>query len=135
MTKLNGKMNILYHVHLYNNALWMQFFMMIIRCPGETGEDFQEEDFQEEVDNEDKVDNEDNEEDEINEYPSDLDNEYPDSDYYDERSDPHWSDDDSDRDLDDDDDFYDEYEENYYEEVQVTKKQNLKQIWKLKLLI
>ncbi len=44
-----------------------------------------------------------NEEDEINEYPSDLDNEYPDSDYYDERSDPHWSDDDSDRDLDDDD--------------------------------
>lgn len=94
--------------------------------PGETGdekylEDFQEEDFQEEVDNED------NEEDEINEYPSDLDNEYPDSDYYDERSDPHWSDDDSDRDLDDDDDFYDEYEENYYEEVQVTKKQNLKQ--------
>ncbi len=52
--------------------------------PGETGEDFQEEDFQEEVDNEDKVDNEDNEEDEINEYPSDLDNEYPDSDYYDE---------------------------------------------------
>ncbi len=53
--------------------------------PGETGEDFQEEDFQEEVDNEDKVDNEDNEEDEINEYPSDLDNEYPDSDYYDEK--------------------------------------------------
>lgn len=111
---------------------------------GETGdekylEDFQEEDFQEEVDNEDEVDNEedfqeedevDNEdkEDEEDEYPSDLDNEYPDSDYYDEdyydeRSDPHWSDDDSDR----DDDFYDEYEENYYEEVQVTKKQNLKQ--------
>lgn len=95
---------------------------------GETGdekylEDFQEEDFQEEVDNEDEVDNEEDEE--VNEYPSDLDNEYPDSDYYNERSDPHWSDDDSDRDLDDLYDLYDEYEENYYEEVQVTKKQNL----------
>ncbi len=62
MTKLNGKMNILYHVHLYNKALWMQFFMMIIRCPVKLAKIFKKKIFQEEVDNEDKVDIEDNEE-------------------------------------------------------------------------
>lgn len=83
-------------------------------------EDFKEEDFKEDEENDEEEDEENDEE--VNEYPSDLDDEYPDSDYYadyDERSDPHWSDDDSDR-LDNDDDEY----EDYYE-IQVTKEQNL----------